>query len=262
MSVRRAAAEQVRTLSQGGEEFAILDVREEGAFAKGHLLLAASCPLGRLEVLIEAKVPRRSTQLLLVDADGAEGGPAARAAAVLEEWGYTGCSVIDGGMSACEAAGLGSFTGVHVISKAFGELVVEHYGTPMIAPAELQARLSAGDDLVVLDLREEDPIYAGNRFMIYALFPQCRISMHILWGLKRQNTVFAIGKSILDRTSPVNVGELCLAHGGGGHAAAGTCQIANEDAERVEDELIHRLACPDATAHRAPTEPEAARPIH
>jgi len=117
-------------------------------------------------------------------------------------------------------------------------------------------------DLVILDVRDEDPIYAGNRFMIYALFPQCRISMHVLWGLKRQNTVFAIGKSILDRTSPVNVGELCLAHGGGGHTAAGTCQIANEDAERIQDELIHSLACPDAGAHCAQTDPEVARPTH
>ena len=57
-------------------------------------------------------------------------------------------------------------------------------------------------DLVVLDLRDEETIYAGNRFMIYALFPQCRVSMHVLWGVRRQNTVFAIGKSIIDRTSP------------------------------------------------------------
>ncbi len=117
-------------------------------------------------------------------------------------------------------------------------------------------------DLVILDLRDEDPIYAGNRFMIYALFPQCRISMHVLWGLRRQNTVFAIGKSILDRTSPVNVGELCLVHGGGGHAAAGTCQVANDDVERVQDELTHSLARPDAGVHGAQTDPEIARPTH
>ena len=57
-------------------------------------------------------------------------------------------------------------------------------------------------DVVVLDLRGEEVIHAGNRFMIYALHPQARVSMHILWGLKQQNTVFAVGKSILDRTSP------------------------------------------------------------
>jgi nanoRNase/pAp phosphatase (c-di-AMP/oligoRNAs hydrolase) len=80
--------------------------------------------------------------------------------------------------------------------------------------------------------------------MIYALFPQCRVSMHVLWGMKQQNTVFAIGKSILDRTSPVNVGELCLGYGGGGHAAAGTCQIDNARAEQVKAELIKKLAAP------------------
>jgi nanoRNase/pAp phosphatase (c-di-AMP/oligoRNAs hydrolase) len=95
--------------------------------------------------------------------------------------------------------------------------------------------------LVVLDLRDEEIIYAGNRFIIYALFPQCDISVHVMWGLKQQNTVFAIGKSILDRGSPVDVGAICLAYGGGGHEAAGTCQIANDQAERVQRELVSAL---------------------
>jgi nanoRNase/pAp phosphatase (c-di-AMP/oligoRNAs hydrolase) len=100
-------------------------------------------------------------------------------------------------------------------------------------------------DVVVLDLRGEEVIHAGNRFMIYALYPQTRVSMHVLWGLKQQNTVFAVGKSILDRTSPIAVGPLMLEYGGGGHLAAGTCQIANEDAELVRGELIRRLASPN-----------------
>lgn len=98
------------------------------------------------------------------------------------------------------------------------------------------------NELVVLDLRDEETIYAGNRFMVYALYPQCNISMHVLWGLQRQNTVFAIGKSIIDRSSRVNIGELCLSHGGGGHANAGTCQIANDRAEVVCQSLICELA--------------------
>ena len=117
---------------------------------------------------------------------------------------------------------------------------------PGIFEAQLRRCAEVHDDLVVLDLRDEEIIYAGNRFVIYALFPQCRVSMHVLWGLKRQNTVFAIGKSILDRTSPVNVGDVCLEHGGGGHGAAGTCQVPNEEAERVRDELIRRLVPPRA----------------
>ena len=77
--------------------------------------------------------------------------------------------------------------------------------------------------------------------MVYALFPQCNMSVHVMWGVQQQNTVFAIGKSILDRGSPVDVGAVCAGYGGGGHKAAGTCQIANEDAERVRNELIEKL---------------------
>lgn len=96
-------------------------------------------------------------------------------------------------------------------------------------------------NLVVLELRGEETIYAGNRFMIYALFPQCNISIHAMWGLKKQNTVFATGKSILDRSSRTNVGELMLSYGGGGHAAAGTCQIDNDRADAVLQELIAKI---------------------
>lgn len=94
---------------------------------------------------------------------------------------------------------------------------------------------------VVLDLRDEAPIYATNRFTIYAVFPETNISVHVLWGLKQQNTVFAVGKSILDRSSQTDVGELMLSYGGGGHSAAGTCQVPNEDAERVLAELLAKL---------------------
>jgi nanoRNase/pAp phosphatase (c-di-AMP/oligoRNAs hydrolase) len=94
------------------------------------------------------------------------------------------------------------------------------------------------EKLVVLDLRDEEVIHPTNRFMIYALYPAASVSIHVLWGLKQQNTVFATGKSILDRSSRTNVGELMLARGGGGHDAAGTCQVANEDAERVLGELV------------------------
>lgn len=96
-------------------------------------------------------------------------------------------------------------------------------------------------NLVVLDLRAEETIWATNRFMIYALFPQCNISIHVLWGVQQQNTVFATGKSILDRSSKTHVGELMLEYGGGGHNAAGTCQIGNEQAADVLQTLIKRI---------------------
>ena len=96
-------------------------------------------------------------------------------------------------------------------------------------------------NLVVLDLRDEEIIYAGNRFMIYALFPEQNISIHVLWGLKKQNTVFAIGGSIINRSHKTHIGELCLEHDGGGHRNAGTCQIENDKYEEVLDVLIKRI---------------------
>ncbi len=92
--------------------------------------------------------------------------------------------------------------------------------------------------LVVLDLRKEETIYAVNRFMIYALFPECTISIHVMWGLKQQNTVFAIGKSILNRASDFNIGELCLKYNGGGHLNAGTCQVDNQNSDNDLQDVI------------------------
>ncbi|MCW8982422.1 MAG: exopolyphosphatase [Gammaproteobacteria bacterium] len=97
------------------------------------------------------------------------------------------------------------------------------------------------NNLVVLDLRNEETIYAVNRFMIYALFPETNISIHVMWGLKQQNTVFAVGKSILDRGSKTNVGELCLSYGGGGHIAAGTCQIDNDKVDETLQEIVGKI---------------------
>jgi nanoRNase/pAp phosphatase (c-di-AMP/oligoRNAs hydrolase) len=109
------------------------------------------------------------------------------------------------------------------------------------AQAQLLENSTVHGNLVVLDLREQAVIHPTNRFMIYALHPKCNMSIHVIWGLKQQNTVFAMGKSIVDRSSKTDVGALMLSYGGGGHEAAGTCQVANEDAERVLAELIDRV---------------------
>ena len=103
---------------------------------------------------------------------------------------------------------------------------------------QIQRCSTVHDNLVVLDLRNEETIHAGNRFIIYALYPDCNISIHVMWGREKQNTVFATGKSIFDRSSKTNVGELMLKYGGGGHQAAGTCQVDNDKAEAVLKELI------------------------
>ena len=107
--------------------------------------------------------------------------------------------------------------------------------------AQIRRCATVHDNTVVLDLRQEETIYSGNRFMVYALFPQCTVSIHVLWGLKKQNTVLTIGRSIFDRSSRADIGELALQYGGGGHEAAGTCQIAHDDAERVLGEIILRI---------------------
>jgi nanoRNase/pAp phosphatase (c-di-AMP/oligoRNAs hydrolase) len=109
------------------------------------------------------------------------------------------------------------------------------------AKAQLQSCAISLGNLVVLDLRDEETIWATNRFMIYALFPQANISIHVMWGLQKQNTVFAVGKSILDRSSNTHVGNLMLEFGGGGHAAAGTCQVANDKADAMLKTLIQRI---------------------
>ncbi|NJB66922.1 nanoRNase/pAp phosphatase (c-di-AMP/oligoRNAs hydrolase) [Desulfobaculum xiamenense] len=100
----------------------------------------------------------------------------------------------------------------------------------------LEDNTSLHGKCAVIDLRNQDLIYAGNRFMIYALYPQVNISIHVLWGLNRQNVVFTVGKSIIDRSSKTDVGKLMLRYGGGGHAAVGTCQVPVEQAEdRLKD---------------------------
>ncbi len=109
------------------------------------------------------------------------------------------------------------------------------------AMEQLQRCSTVYNNLVVLDLRNEETIWATNRFMIYALFPQINISIHRMWGVQKQNTVFATGKSIINRSSKTNIGEMMLRYGGGGHENAGTCQIDNDKADAVLMELISQI---------------------
>jgi nanoRNase/pAp phosphatase (c-di-AMP/oligoRNAs hydrolase) len=99
-------------------------------------------------------------------------------------------------------------------------------------------------DVVIVDLRAEEIIYAGNRFLVYALFPQARVSVHVIWGKQKLNTVLAVGRSILDRSSPADIGAVMLRYGGGGHVAAGTCQVPHDQAERVLAEVVGAVGAP------------------
>ncbi len=96
-------------------------------------------------------------------------------------------------------------------------------------------------NLLVLDLRNEEIIFAVNRFMVYAMFPETNISIHVMWGVLKQNTVFATGKSITNRSSKTRIGDLMLTYGGGGHDNAGTCQVENDRAAAVLQELVTKI---------------------
>ena len=107
--------------------------------------------------------------------------------------------------------------------------------------AQLERITKIHDKVAVIDLREEETIYTGNRFMVYAMWPEVEISVHVAWGFKKQNTAVMIGKSIINRSSNFNIGELCLSYGGGGHANAGTCQLDNDKVDAELPTIIAKL---------------------
>ena len=146
-------AAELKAMLSDGEELALLDVREEGVFAQGHLLFAVSLPLSRLELRLDALVPRRATRLVLCD-DG--DGLAHRAAAELMRFGYCNLAVLAGGVRAWTEAGYELFSGVHVPSKAFGEFIEHAAGTPHLTAREVKALQDRRTDMVVLDSRPLD----------------------------------------------------------------------------------------------------------
>jgi len=107
--------------------------------------------------------------------------------------------------------------------------------------AQLKRIAKVYDKVVVLDLRNEEIIHAGNRFMIYALYPETQISIHVAWGFRKQNTAVMIGKSIVNKASKVDIGELCLKYGGGGHRNAGTCQLDNDVVDKKLPDIFAAL---------------------
>jgi rhodanese-related sulfurtransferase len=143
----------VRGMLEDGSELALVDVREELIFSQGHLLLARSAPLSRLELKFAALAPRRTTRIVLCDGND---GLAERAAAVLARNGYSDLGILAGGVEAWAAAGFELFTGVNVPSKAFGEFIEHEDGTPSIAADELARLIGKDADLVIMDSRPFD----------------------------------------------------------------------------------------------------------
>lgn len=157
-AMRRIDAATLKAWLADGAELAVLDAREEGEFGRAHLFRAVPCPLSMAELRAPALLPRRDVRICCVD--GGEAGLAERLAGVLAALGCSDVTVLEGGSPAWAAAGHGVFSGVNVPSKAFGEWVEHHYGTPSIDAAELHAMQARGDDLVVLDSRPLDEFRA------------------------------------------------------------------------------------------------------
>ncbi len=107
--------------------------------------------------------------------------------------------------------------------------------------AQLMRVTKMNGDVAVIYLKDEEIIYTGNRFLIYALFPQAKISVHVMWGFRRQNTAVTIGKSIVNRSSQVDIGEICHYYGGGGHRNAGTCQLPNDEIDGILPDILDLL---------------------
>ncbi|MBR5385949.1 MAG: exopolyphosphatase [Clostridiales bacterium] len=97
------------------------------------------------------------------------------------------------------------------------------------------------DKVAVIDLRPLETIYAGNRFMVYAMWPEVEMSVHVAWGFKKQNTAVMIGKSIINKAGTLDIGQLCLDYGGGGHPNAGTCQLDNDKVDEILPDIIAML---------------------
>lgn len=158
-NVGRVGPRELRALIDGDGELAVLDVREEGVFSRGHLFRACSAPLSTLELTVPRVVPRKATPIVLCDDDESL---AQRAATLLRRFGYTDLAILAGGVGAWGEAGFEVFTGVNVPSKAFGEFIEHRDGTPSISPQELKRRVDAGADLVILDSRPIDEYHLMN----------------------------------------------------------------------------------------------------
>ncbi len=149
-TVARVTAPVLLAMLNDGSEMALIDVREEGVFSRGHLFAAACIALSILELEIGRLVPRKGVRVVLCDDDESL---AMRAAGILRRFGYSDVRILAGGVPQWKGAGLEVFSGVNVPSKAFGEFIEHHCATPSLAPEELKQRIDAGENLVILDSR-------------------------------------------------------------------------------------------------------------
>ncbi len=158
-TLRKITAAELRRRYQADGEIAIVDAREEGSFHERHLLMASCLPLSRLELIAPGLLPRRSAPIVACDD---REGLAEHAAARLIEGGYTDVSVLEGGVEAWEAAGFPVYSGVHVPSKAFAEVVEHEYGTPWISAEDLAKRQKSGEPMAIFDSRSYEEYHSNT----------------------------------------------------------------------------------------------------
>lgn len=158
-AAKRIDARTLKACLHDGGEIALLDAREELPFGRRHLLLASCVPLSRLELLVDDLVPRRGARVVWCD-DGE--GLAVRAAARMRALGYTDVAVLEGGLAAWEASGFRVYSGVHVPSKAFAEVVEHEAGTPWISVEELRALIERKADIAVYDSRSYEEYHSNS----------------------------------------------------------------------------------------------------
>ncbi len=150
-ALQTVSAQTVKTMLRDGDELALVDVREQGVYFHAHLLFACCIPSSHLEIRVADLIPRRGTRVVLCD--GEDEGLARSAAQKLTEFGYTDVAVMAGGVAAWQKAGFEVFSGVNVVSKAFGEYIEHRYDTPRITAQQLAAKQKAGENMIILDSR-------------------------------------------------------------------------------------------------------------
>jgi nanoRNase/pAp phosphatase (c-di-AMP/oligoRNAs hydrolase) len=121
------------------------------------------------------------------------------------------------------------------------ERVKRYFAQDKLFREMIKANTIIRDNVIVLDLRNQEEIYTGNRFVLYSLYPDQNISIQVIWGFRRQNIVMTCGHSIIKRASNTDIGSLMLKYGGGGHRRVGTCQVPIEEADRILEELVIQM---------------------
>jgi nanoRNase/pAp phosphatase (c-di-AMP/oligoRNAs hydrolase) len=121
------------------------------------------------------------------------------------------------------------------------ERVERYFEQDVLFRKMLRERSTVRGNVVVLDLRDQPEIYSGNRFVLYTMFPECNISIRVIWGREKGKVVFTCGHSIVNRTSKTDVGSLMLRYGGGGHKKVGSCQAPQEQADARLEKLVEHM---------------------